>query len=179
VGHILTLAVVALGLAGIAPGARAAIVPPGDLGTITANPTEFRIDQTYLGEFVNFDDTYSFEITQEFLDRFPTPTIRVVLRQEFSEIEGLGIARSDYDVLTGPGTTAFASVWGDLIARAITVEIGQAGTYIVRANSVTNGFAGGRYFGSITITPVPGGGAFLCIALLSLVTLVRRVSTVR
>jgi len=178
VGRILALAVIVLGLGGIPPEARAAIVPPGDLGTITANPTEFRIDQTYLGEFVNFDDVYSFEITQEFLDQYPTPTIRVVLRQEFSEAKGFGIAPNGYDVIAGPGTAAFASVWGDLNARAVTVEIDRPGTYTVRANSVTDGIAGGRYFGSITITPLPAGGALLGAAVLGLVTLVRRFSAV-
>jgi len=179
VGRILMLALVALGLSGVAPEARAAIVQPGDLGAITANPTQFRIDQTYLGLFTNFDDAYSFEITPEFLSQFPTPTIRVVLRQVIDDVTGFGIGRSDYDVITGPGTAAFASVWGDLIARAVKVEIDQPGTYTVRAMSFTAGFTGGRYFGSITITPLPAGGALLGGALVCLVALARRSSPVR
>jgi len=171
VGRILTLAVVALGLAGIAPEARAAIVPPGNLGTITANPTEFRIDQTYLGTFTPFDDAYSFEITQEFFDQFPTPTIRVVLRQVFDEITGFSIGPRGYDVITGPGTAAFASVWGDVIARTVRVEINQPGIYTVRAMGLTDGNTGGRYFGSITITPIPAGAILLGSATIALLAL--------
>jgi hypothetical protein len=171
---ILIAAAVALGLAGHAAAPRAAVVAPGDLGAITTVPTRFDLDRTILGDLVHFDDHYMFEITDEFLARFPTPEIRVTLRQVVDDVAGIGIGRADYDVITGPDTAVFASVWGDLLIRTISIEINQLGMYTVRAASSTAGFTGGRYFGSILVTPLPIPASMLGCALALIAILSRR-----